>query len=149
MNDAGFTENIVARVLAERGLPLEDGHLSPLCERALVGALMIDGGKRRYCNSLSSNDFGDRALGVVFDMLMSIEGPVDLVVAVDVAERRGLDKVTGKTGLAMYLASLVDLVPDVDNVEGYAKRIKEAANARSVARDLEQLRLTRARRMGV
>lgn len=149
MSDTGFTEDVMRQVLAERGLPLEDGHPSPLCERAIVGALLIDGGKRGVGRMLSKEDFGDKALGAIYDMLMSINGPIDLMIAVDVAERRGLDRITGKAGLATYLASLLDLVPDVENVEGYARRVKEAANARAVARELEQLRMARVRRIGV
>lgn len=144
-----FYEDQMRAILGERGLPLEDGHQSPLCERALVGALLIDGGLRRYCTGLGGGEFGDRALGAIFDMLMNVDGPVDLVIAIDLAERKGLDRATGKTGLATYLASLLDLVPDVENVPAYARRVKEAASARQVARELEQIRMARARRMGL
>ena len=148
MSSLTLNEDILRSVLAERGLPLEDGHQSPLCERALVGALLIDCGLRRHCAELYGEEFGDRALGRIFDLIMSEDGPVDLVIAVDKAERAGLAKITGREGLATYMASLLDLVPDVENVPAYAKRVKSANVAREVARELEEMRLARARRMG-
>lgn len=123
------------------GLPEADRAGVPLCERALVGALMIDGGLRRYAVNLAPAEFADRALGRVFQMLMSIDGPVDLVIAVEEAERNGLTSITGVNGMAVYLAALLDLVPDVDNVPEYVKRVKRA----SVARRVEEFRSRGAR----
>ena len=90
--------------------------------------------------SLSGSEFSVPALGRVFDMLMDVDGPVDLVIAVAEAEKRGLAKVTGATGIAVYLASLLDLIPDVENVEQYMRYVKRAA----VAREVEKMRLQRA-----
>lgn len=117
---------------AVAALPHEDRGGVPLCERALVGALLIDCGMRHYVRDLSHGDFRNGGLGAIFRMIMEIEGPVDLVIAVEEAERRGLTRATGIVGMGVYLAALLDLVPDVENVAAYAKRVRRAAIARKV-----------------
>lgn len=113
-------------------LPYEDREGVPLCERALVGALLIDCGMRRYVQDLSPRDFKNGGLGSVFRMIMETEGPIDLVIAVEEAERRGLTRAVGTAGMGVYLSALLDLVPDVENVAAYAKRVRRAAIARRV-----------------
>lgn len=130
----GFHESYLANLEAQGGDP------TLYCERALVGALLIDCGLRDRVRALSGNEFSTPALGRVFDMIMDIDGPVDLAIALAEAEKRGLQKCIGLTGLATYLASLLDLVPDVENVEGYAKYVKRSA----VAREVELMRSRRA-----
>lgn len=131
---SGFHESYLANLEAQGGNP------TLYCERALVGALLIDGGMRAHVKTVSGREFSDPALGRVFDMLMDIDGPIDLVIALAEGEKRGLAKYIGQTGLAVYLASLLDLVPDIENVEGYAKYVKRSA----VAREVERMRLRRA-----
>lgn len=131
---SGHFEGLMSSLEAGGGSPAE------YCERALVGALLVDGGLRARVRSLSGSEFSVPALGRVFDMLMDVDGPVDLVIAVAEAEKRGLAKATGATGIAVYLASLLDLIPDVENVEQYMRYVKRAA----VAREVERMRARRA-----
>lgn len=127
------------------GLKANGYNTANYCERALVGSLLIDCGLRGYAKELSGAEFSDRALGRVFDMIMDVEGPIDLVLAAAEAEKRGLDRITGPTGFIVWLASLVDFVPDVENVAEYAKAVKRFA----VAREVEAMRIERANRMGL
>lgn len=129
-------------------IPEVDRGGAPLCERAVVASIIENGGKRgRSCESLAGSEFANRALGRVFDMLMSISGPVDLPIAVAEAEKRGLDKITGTTGFAVYLASLLDDRYDPENIDSYVSRVKRASVARSVAAGLEKMRMERAERL--
>lgn len=129
-------------------IPEVDRGGAPLCERAVVASIIENGGKRgASCSAISGADFGNRALGRVFDMLMSIDGPVDLPIAVAEAEARGLDRITGTTGFAVYLASLLDDRYDPEYIDTYCQRVKRAAVARKVAAGLEQMRMERATRM--
>lgn len=130
-------------------LPEADRGGTPLCERFVVGSILIDGGMRAHTKDLSPSEFGDAALGKVFQMLMDVDGPVDLAIAVDEAEKRGLAKATGIHGMMVYLSSLMDYVPDLENIGEYAKRVKRAAVARRVASEFEKLRLQRANRMAL
>lgn len=116
------------------------GNPTLYCERALLGAIIGDGGQRANVRSLSGREFSDVALGRVFDLLMEIDGPVDLVIAVAEAERCGLTRAIGSTGMAVYLASLLDLMPDPVNAEKYAKYVKRSA----IAREVEKMRARRA-----
>ncbi len=129
-------------------IPEVDRGGAPLCERAVVASIIENGGKRgASCETISSADFLNKPLGRVFDMLMSIDGPVDLPIAVVEAEKRGLDKLTGSTGFSVYLASLLDDRYDPDNIDHYCRRVKQASVARTVAAGLEKMRMERATRM--
>ena len=133
-DEAGWWEGYVDSMERAGGNP------TLYCEKALLGALLVDGGLRARVRTLTGREFSDPALGRIFDMLMDVDGPIDLVIALAEAEKRGLGKAVGSTGIAAYLASLLDLVPDVENVESYAKYIKRA----SIAREVEKMRARRA-----
>lgn len=130
-------------------LPEADRGGTPMCERAVVASILENAGKRKYCDSLRGDEFSSKPLGSIFEMLMSMDRFVDLPIAVDEAEKRGLTRVTGVTGMGVYLASLLDSMYDPDNIEGYVSRVKRAAVARRVADGLEKMRMERARRMGL
>jgi len=100
-----------------------------LVERALLGALIIDCGLRLYANTLKPGDFSNKHRANVFGAIMSIEGPVDLVILAEHMERSGTPAPSGKYW-GSHLASLLDLVPDVENVETYVKLIRQASMAR-------------------
>jgi replicative DNA helicase len=122
-------------------IPDEDRFGVPLCERALVGALLIDGGLRKRVADLNPEQFQNKALGAVYEMLLDMES-VDLVLACEEAERRGLTRAVGINGMATYLGALVDIVPDVEHVEEYAARVKRA----SIARQVDEMRADQRRR---
>lgn len=144
--DTSMVTGRTTRESIMESIPEVDRGGVPLCERAVIASIIEDGGKRKYCLALAPSDFANPALGKVFGLLMAIEGPVDLPIAVEEAKRHGLDRITGPTGLAVYLASLLDDVFDPENISAYVTRVKRAATARSVAAELEQMRIDRATR---
>lgn len=128
----GWTENL-ARNRAERGL-------WRLNELAILGCLMLDGGLRRYTEGLSGSEFQDPILGRLYDLVQGHDGPVDAVIASNLAARAGLPvEADVAIGEAMDYLPL----PAQDVVTEYARWIKRAA----VERRVEEYRRMKA--MGV
>ena len=100
-----------------------------LVERALLGCLIIDSGLRAYTRNLKPEDFSNKFRADVFRAISEIEGPVDLVILAEHMERNNVPSPNGKFW-AGHLASLLDLVPDIENVAEYAKIVRQCAIAR-------------------
>ena len=81
---------------------------------------------------LAPDDFATEAHRVIYEAALALadrrEG-IDLVMVQSELEKTGrLERAGGPA----YLASLVDVVPDVENVEGYARLVREASLRRLV-----------------
>jgi replicative DNA helicase len=105
----------------------------PDAERSLLGAVLIDGALlSRVMEFLAPDDFAHEAHRSIYEAALALadrrEG-VDLVTVQGELEKTGrLDRAGG----VAYLASLVDLVPDVENVESYARLVRESSLRRLV-----------------
>jgi replicative DNA helicase len=99
-------------------------------ERALLGAVMIDG---RVPTSIQTPTVGDFCLNehqTIWKAILSIAArgaAPDLVLVYDELAVTGM---TERAGGDVYLASLVDGVPCVDSVPEYARIVKERARMR-------------------
>ena len=105
----------------------------PDAEKSLLGALLIDGGLlSRVMEFLVPEDFSAEPHRIVYDAFLALadrgEGR-DLVTIQGELEKTGRLE---RAGGAAYLSSLVDRVPDVENVESYARLIRESALRRAV-----------------
>ena len=105
----------------------------PEAERSLLGSILIDGSLlSRVMEFLVPEDFASEAHRVVYDACLRLadhkEG-IDLVTVEHELERTGRLE---RAGGAATLAGLVDVVPDVENVESYARLVREASLRRAV-----------------
>ena len=105
----------------------------PDAERSLLGAVLIDGALlSRVMEFLAPDDFAAEPHRVIYEAALALadrrEG-IDLVMIQSELEKTGrLERAGGPA----YLSSLVDVVPDVENVEGYARLVREASLRRLV-----------------
>ena len=105
----------------------------PDAERSLLGAVLIDGALlSRVMEFLAPDDFAAEPHRVIYEAALALadrrEG-IDLVMVQSELEKTGrLERAGGPA----YLSSLVDVVPDVENVEGYARLVREASLRRLV-----------------
>jgi replicative DNA helicase len=105
----------------------------PDAERSLLGAVLIDGALLpRVMEFLAPEDFAHEAHRAIYEAALALadrrEG-VDLVTVQGELEKTSrLDRAGGTA----YLASLVDLVPDVENIESYARLVRESSLRRLV-----------------
>jgi replicative DNA helicase len=105
----------------------------PEVERTLLGALLIDGGLLvRVMEFLEVEDFATDAHRLVYEACIQLadrkEG-IDVITVQSELSRHGKLE---RAGGAAYLAGLVDAVPDVENVESYARLIREASLRRQL-----------------
>jgi replicative DNA helicase len=121
--------------------PLETDVLPsrPDVERSLLGALLIDGGLlTRVMEYLAIEDFATEPHRLVYGALLHLgdrkEG-IDLVTVQSELERHGQLERAGGAG---YLAGLVDVVPDVENVETYARLVREASLRRQLIQQAQR-----------
>lgn len=105
----------------------------PEAERSLLGAVLTDGSLlSRVMEFLVADDFAVEAHRLVYTACLQLadrnEG-IDLVTVGHELDRNGKLE---RSGGSAYLAGLIDLVPDVENVESYARLVREAALRRAV-----------------
>jgi len=105
----------------------------PDAEKSLLGALLIDGGLlSRVMEFLVPDDFAAEPHRLVYEACLALADrneARDLVtVQSELEKTRKLERAGGPS----YLASLVDRVPDVENVEAYARLIRESSLRRAV-----------------
>jgi replicative DNA helicase len=105
----------------------------PDAERSVLGSILIDGGLlTRVSEFLVPEDFSSEAHRLVYAACLALadrhEGR-DLVMVQSELEKAGKLE---RAGGAAYLASLVDRVPDVENIESYARLVREASLRRAV-----------------
>jgi replicative DNA helicase len=105
----------------------------PEAEKSLLGALFIDGALlSRVMEFLIPDDFAAEPHRAVYEAFLSLADrneARDLVTVRSELEKAGTLE---RAGGASYLASLVDRVPDIENVEAYARLIREASLRRAV-----------------
>lgn len=101
---------------------------APTAERALLGAILIQGSQLGAVRDvLSPDDFGSEAHRLVYQAMLRVAAngkPIDLVV---VEQELTNQKTLEKAGGAGYLAGLLDAVADLDNSVAYATEVREAA----------------------
>ncbi|HUM03579.1 MAG TPA: replicative DNA helicase [Thermoanaerobaculia bacterium] len=111
----------------------------PDAERSLLGALLIDGGLlSRVMEFLVPDDFAAEPHRLVYEAFLTLADRSearDLITVQSELEKRGKLE---QAGGASYLAGLVDRVPDVENVEAYARLIRESSLRRAVIHQSRQ-----------
>ena len=110
-------------------------------ELAVLGALLLDGGMYAEVSGyLKERDFFSEQNRLIWRAMQSLtfDGkPIDLIsVSNELREHTCLTKAGGST----YVSSLIDQVPDVNNVEYYAKEVKRDSASRDLVRIGNHLR---------
>jgi replicative DNA helicase len=104
---------------------------SPDAERAVLGSILINNNAfYRVVGTIDTEDFFKDAHRSIFSMMRALaeqSREIDLLtLKEELARHAQLDNVGGSA----YIASLVDGVPDVANVERYARIVKEKSTLR-------------------
>jgi len=104
---------------------------NPEAERSVLGSVLIDNHSfYRIVGTIQTEDFyreGHRVIFGAMTDLVSQNREVDLLTLKEELAKRGvLDQVGG----AAYVSSLVDGIPDIGNVERYARIVKEKSTLR-------------------
>jgi replicative DNA helicase len=102
-------------------------------ERSILGAILLDNNALNTAiEALKPDDFFIPQHRSIFNQMMALgeaQHAIDLVTLTEELHRRGELE---SSGGAPYLASLVDGVPRVSNVEHYARIVKEKAMLRNL-----------------
>ncbi len=124
------TSAMLDEVTAEKTLPqnLE-------AERSVLGAILLDPASLSFVVPiLSQDDFFPDTHRRIYGAMMELSqrsAEIDVLTLKEELDRAGaVDKIGG----AAYLASLLDGVPDVGNVEHYARIVKEKSTLRRLIR---------------
>jgi len=104
---------------------------NPEAERSVLGSILIDNHSfYRVVPSIDSEDFFKDSYRTIFRAMRHLaeqSRPIDLLTIKEELLRRGaLDQVGGSA----YISSLVDGIPDIANVERYARIVKEKSTLR-------------------
>lgn len=104
---------------------------SPDAERAVLGSILINAGAfYRVVGIIDTPDFFRDAHRTIFSTMRRLaeeSRDIDLLtIREELAKHAQLDKIGGSA----YISSLVDGIPDVANVERYAKIVKEKSTLR-------------------
>ena len=104
---------------------------NPEAERSVLGSILIDNGAYyRVASSIRAEDFYRDAHRIVYSIISDLansDRPIDIITLKDELNKRAmLDQVGG----GAYVSSLVDGIPDIGNVEHYARIIKEKSTLR-------------------
>lgn len=105
-----------------------------LAERGLLGAIMICGDVGALPNWLRPKDFHDPRHEQIYAAILRLRDDgrkVDFITVCNELDRKDLFRVAG--GIA-YVSGLIDRVPDVENIVGYAEDVKDASRRRTLAR---------------
>ena len=104
---------------------------NPDAERAVLGAILIDGNCfYRVIDKITSDDFFRDAHRTIFEAIRGLaeeSRPIDILTLKDELGRK---RVMDRAGGSAYVSSLLDVVPDIANVERYAWIIKENSTLR-------------------
>jgi hypothetical protein len=109
-------------------------------ERSLLGALLIDGSLLARLDGLRPDDFLREAHGAIFTAIRALADRGDGVDLVTVQGELEKTEWLERAGGAAGLSALVDRVPDVENVESYARTVREASRRRRLLADLAEQR---------
>jgi replicative DNA helicase len=104
---------------------------NPEAERSVLGSILIDPASYyRVVSIIDSADFYKDAHRTVFSAIRSLaesSREIDLITVKDELARTGKLE---ETGGAAYISSLVDGIPDIANIERYARIVKEKSTLR-------------------
>jgi replicative DNA helicase len=104
---------------------------SPDAERAILGAILINNNTfYRVIGIVDTPDFfrdANRTIFATMRLLAEQSRPIDFLTLKEELAKQGLIE---SVGGAAYISSLVDMVPDVANVERYAYVVKEKSTLR-------------------
>jgi len=118
--------------LAPLGLSLDKPlPQNPEAERSVLGSILIDSTSYyRIVSIVNAGDFYKDAHRLIFAAIHDLaekSNPIDLITVKEELSRHGrLDE----TGGAAYISSLVDGIPDIANIERYARIVKEKSTLR-------------------
>jgi replicative DNA helicase len=105
----------------------------PEVEKSLLGALLIDGGLlSRVMEFLTPEDFSLEPHRLIYEACLALADRKDGLDIVTVANELERNNKLDRAGGGAYVASLVDLVPDLENIESYARLVREAALRRLI-----------------
>ncbi|HVT43183.1 MAG TPA: replicative DNA helicase [Thermoanaerobaculia bacterium] len=104
---------------------------NPEAERSVLGSVLIDNGSLyRVLGTIDADDFFKDAHRTIFRAMTNLaEGnrEIDILTIKDELAKRGaLDAIGGSA----YISSLVDGIPDIANVERYARIVREKSTLR-------------------
>jgi replicative DNA helicase len=109
-------------------------------ERSILGAILLDNNALNTAiEALKADDFFLPQHHRIFNQMVALgeaQQAIDLVTLSEELHRRGELEASGG---APYLASLVDGVPRVSNVEHYARIVKEKAMLRNLAHAAQKI----------
>lgn len=115
--------------------------VDPAAERAVVGSLLIEGNAvPRVSGWLRREHFYDAWLGRVYDACLAVhetDTTPDILTVRDHMVSSGADR----TEVSAKVASLVDGIPDIANLESYAQIVKRDAHRRDGIRACEKAQL--------
>ncbi len=122
-----------ARAASRRADEPERLPYSPEVERSVLGAILLAPTAIDDVTSIQAEgDFYNEAHRQIYRAVIALsqrEGAIDLVTVRDELSRNGgLEKAGGSS----YLAALIDGIPDIGNVEHYARIVKEKSTLRGL-----------------
>ena len=129
-NRIAATSAMLDEITAEKTLPqnLE-------AERSVLGAILLDPASLSFVVPiLSQDDFFPDTHRRIYGAMMELSQRSAEIDVLTLKEELGRSGAVEKIGGASYLASLLDGVPDVGNVEHYAKIVKEKSTLRRLIR---------------
>ncbi|HUF17765.1 MAG TPA: replicative DNA helicase [Thermoanaerobaculia bacterium] len=118
----------VAQVEVSLDKPLPQ---NPEAERSVLGSILIDNhAYYRVVEAIETADFFKDAHRLIFQAMTHLieqSRPIDILTLKEELSRRGaLEQIGGSA----YVSSLVDGIPDIGNVERYARIVKEKSTLR-------------------
>ncbi len=104
---------------------------NPEAERSVLGSILIDNhAYYRVVEAIETGDFFKDAHRIIFQAMTHLieqSRPIDILTLKEELSRRGaLEQIGGSA----YVSSLVDGIPDIGNVERYARIVKEKSTLR-------------------
>lgn len=104
-------------------------------EKTILSAILVD--NKSFPETLSLDDLADMRHRTIFEAMIALNDkgdPIDLVTL-----RRALGSSLDRAGGLVYLSSLVDGVPRIENVSAWVKIVKEAAALRELEGDVSSV----------
>jgi replicative DNA helicase len=104
---------------------------SPDAERAVLGSILINNHAfYRVIGTVDTEDFFKDSHRTIFSTMRRMAERSQEIDALTLKEELAKHALLEQVGGAAYLSTLVDIVPDVANVERYAKTVKEKSMLR-------------------
>ena len=104
---------------------------SPDAERAVLGSILINNHAfYRVIGTIDTEDFFKDSHRTIFSIMRRMAERSQEIDALTLKEELAKHALLEQVGGAAYLSTLIDIVPDVANVERYAKTVKEKSMLR-------------------